>query len=196
MDITPQQVIDVIVAAGINDWVLMGLHGYVGYLPEPRATQDVDVMVSKRLRRKAVTAIRSAWPTLEVVELPEVVRFLDPHDIGTDGHPKPVIDIMTPLAAFQRTILKDFVTVDPQTGHRLPQVEAALVARYAPIVSVGHAREKKEFDAADFRSIVNANIDTIDRDRLHTLADEFFPGAGDEILSFLDLALNDDPFPL
>ena len=52
MDITPQQVIDVIVAAGVTNWVLMGLHGYVGYLPEPPATQDVDVMVPKRQRKK------------------------------------------------------------------------------------------------------------------------------------------------
>jgi len=39
MDIKPQDVIDVLVAAGIKKWVLMGLHGYVGYLPQPRATQ-------------------------------------------------------------------------------------------------------------------------------------------------------------
>ena len=36
MDITPQDVIDVLNEAGVNDWVLMGLHGYVGYLPQPR----------------------------------------------------------------------------------------------------------------------------------------------------------------
>src|SRR5688572_8100512 len=45
MDISPQDVIDVLVAAGVKNWVLMGLHGYVGYLPSPRATQDVDVLV-------------------------------------------------------------------------------------------------------------------------------------------------------
>ncbi len=45
MDIAPQDVIDVLVAAGVKNWVLMGLHGYVGYLPSPRATQDVDVLV-------------------------------------------------------------------------------------------------------------------------------------------------------
>ena len=35
MDITPQEVIDVINAAGVQNWVLMGLHGYVGYMPNP-----------------------------------------------------------------------------------------------------------------------------------------------------------------
>ena len=52
MDITPQQVIDCLVAANVKEWVLMGLHGYVGYLPMPRATQDVDVMVPFSQREK------------------------------------------------------------------------------------------------------------------------------------------------
>ena len=30
MDITPQDVVDVLNSANIKDWVLMGLHGYVG----------------------------------------------------------------------------------------------------------------------------------------------------------------------
>jgi hypothetical protein len=51
MDITPQDVIDVLNSGGVKNWVLMGLHGYEGYLPDPRATQAVDVLgsVSKRL---------------------------------------------------------------------------------------------------------------------------------------------------
>lgn len=38
MKITPQQVIEAIVAGGVENWVLMGLYGYVGYLSQPRAT--------------------------------------------------------------------------------------------------------------------------------------------------------------
>jgi hypothetical protein len=80
MNIGPQEVIDVLVAGGVKNWVLMGLHGYVGYLTQPRATQDVDVMVSHRERKRAVRAIRLAWPDLIVCELSQVVRFLDPTD--------------------------------------------------------------------------------------------------------------------
>src|SRR5438876_4660905 len=54
MDITPQPVIDVLVKAGVKKWVLMGLHGYVGYLADPRTTQDVDIMVAPSERKKAV----------------------------------------------------------------------------------------------------------------------------------------------
>jgi hypothetical protein len=44
-DVAPQEVVDRLNQAQINDWVLIDLLGYVGYLPQPRATQDVDVMV-------------------------------------------------------------------------------------------------------------------------------------------------------
>ena len=62
MDIKPQDVIDVLIAAGVKKWVLMGLHGYVGYLPQPRATQEVDVMIAHSNRKRAVKAVREAWP--------------------------------------------------------------------------------------------------------------------------------------
>ena len=196
MDITPQDVIDVIVAADVKDWVLMGLHGYAGYMPEPRATQDVDIMVPKRQHKRARNAIQQAWPTLKVRELSEVIRFMDPGDLDADGEPKPVIDLMLPLATFQQMILKEFVIIEPVTKHRIPRLEASLVAKYAPMVSLGRNQRKKNLDASDFRSLVCANYDTIDRDSLHRLADEVFPGAGDEILGFVELAMNDKPFPL
>ncbi len=74
MDIKPQDVIDVLIAAGVKKWVLMGLHGYVGYLSQPRATQEVDVMIAHSNRKRAVKAVREAWPTLDVEELEPAVR--------------------------------------------------------------------------------------------------------------------------
>jgi len=58
--------IDVLNAASVKNWVLMGLHGYVGYMPEPRATQDVDVMVPYSQQQRAQKAISEKWPSLEV----------------------------------------------------------------------------------------------------------------------------------
>ena len=60
MDIKPQNVVDVLTAAGVKKWVLTGLHGYVGYLPQPRTTQDVDVLISHHERKRAVKAVRRA----------------------------------------------------------------------------------------------------------------------------------------
>ncbi len=196
MSIGPQEVIDVLVTAGVKKWVLMGLHGYVGYLALPRATQDVDVMVSYRERKRAVRAIRDAWPNLIVRELSQVVRFLDPGDPGPDGQPKAVIDLMQPWGKFQETILNQHVLVDQETRHRIPTLEAALVSKYAAIVSPHRDVEKREYDAGDFRRMVRANHERIRHDVLRQLAEEVWDGAGQDIERFVEIALTNRPLPI
>lgn len=196
MDISPQDVIDVLVAAGVKNWVLMGLHGYVGYLPDPRATQDVDIMVPYGQRRRAEAAIRTAWPDLIVRELSQVIRFMDPNDFYSDGNAKPVIDLMLPLGKFQESILNDFVILDAQTQHRIPTLEAALAAEYAAMVSSHREYDKKELDSSDFRRMVRANKDRIKLDDLRRLAGEIWEGGQIEIERFVEIALSDRPFPI
>ena len=196
MDITPQEVIDVLVAAGIKNWVLMGLHGYVGYLPQPRATQDVDVMVPYNDRKKATKAIAARWPKLAITELSQVTRFMDPADLNPDGRPKPVLDLMHPWSPFQELILKEHVIIDKQTGHRLPTVEAALASKYAAIVSPFRELPKKEHDAGDFRHIVKANHDRVRHVDLRRLAALVCEQGADDIERFFNKALNDEPFSI
>lgn len=194
MDITPQEVVDCLVEAKVKNWVLMGLHGYVGYLPMPRATQDVDVMVPYSQKNKAVKAISSKWPTLEQRELSQVVRFMDPGDLDAKGNPKPIIDIMLPWSPFQETILKQHVTVDPETSIRLPVIEAAVVSKYAAVISPHRDLEKKEYDAGDLRRLIKTNHKDIDLQILQDLAGQVWEGGNVEILRFVDQALNDQPF--
>lgn len=195
VDVTPQQVIDCLNDADIKNWILMGLHGYVGYLPMPRATQDVDVMVPYSQKERAAKAVAERWPMLQKLELSQVVRFLDPGDPDSEGQPKPVIDIMLPWGKFQETILKHHVIVDKKTGHRIPTVEAAVVSKYATVISPYRSIEKKEFDAGDLRFLIKTNIKQINRDSLISLASEVWERGGEDILKFLDLALTDKPFP-
>ncbi len=194
VDITPQQVMDCIAAAGVSNWVLMGLHGYVGYMPMPRATQDVDIMVPYSQKQKACKAIAARWPMLEMRELSQVVRFMDPNDRDEDGTPKPVIDVMLPWSEFQKTILLDHIVIDPVSGNRIPTVEAAIVSKYAAIVSPHRAWMDKQQDSIDMRRIMKANANKIDREALASLASQVWEGGGEEILRFLELALQDQPF--
>lgn len=198
MDIKPQDVIDVLTAAGVKEWVLMGLHGYVGYLPQPRATQDVDVLISHRDRKRAVKALQEAFPTLVVEELEPVVRFKDPADCFADGRPKPVVDLMLPWSTLNEAILKnkENVLLDAETGHFIPTMEAALASKYAAIISDFRDREKKEYDAADFRRIARANYDRVDREYLRRLGNLVWEGGGAELERFLDIAPKDEPFPV
>jgi len=199
MDIKPQDVIDLLTAAGVKKWVLMGLHGYVGYLPQPRATQDIDVLISHRDRKRAVRALREAFPTLVVEELEPVVRFKDPADCYADGRPKPVIDLMLPWSTLNEAILKDKenVLVDRETQHVIPTVEAALASKYAAIISDFRDWEKKQQDAVDFRRIARANYDRVDREYLRRLGELVWTGGGGaELERFLDIAPKDEPFPV
>jgi hypothetical protein len=196
MDITPQDVIDSLNAAGIKNWVLMGLHGYVGYMPDPRATKDVDIMVPYSTRARAKKAIAGRWPGLQVRELSQVTRFLDPADLDHEGRPKPVIDLMHPWSPFQELILKEFVIVDEGTEHRLPTLEAAIVSKYASMISPHRDRDKREQDAVDLRRLVRANRDRIRDNDLRRLAALVWEGGADDVIRFVQIALSDDPFPI
>ena len=197
MDIKPQDVIDVLVAAGVKKWVLMGLHGYVGYLPQPRATQDVDVLISHRDRKRAVKAVRETWPALVVEELEAVVRFKDPNDCSSDGRPKPVIDLILPWSAVNEAILmdKDNTVLDAESQHVIPTAEAALASKYAAMVSDFRDWDKRQQDAVDFRRIARATYNDVRREHLHRLGNLIWEGGGVELEEFLEIAQRNEQFP-
>lgn len=68
--------------------------------------QAVPVFVPRLDFLASSLASRKIWPNLIVHELSQVVPFLDPADLGPDGKPKAVIDLMQPWGKFQETILK------------------------------------------------------------------------------------------
>lgn len=194
MDITPRQVMDCLRAAGVENWLLMGLHGYVGYLPMPRATQDVDVMVPYSEKRRATEAIQNTWPALEMIEVSQVVRFKDPGDLDNDGNSRPVVDIMLPWGEYQETILAHHVVVDSETGDRIPTIEAAIVLKYAAIISPHRDIENREYDSGDLRRLVKANYDSIDQAVVERLANQVWERGGEDVRRFIQRALAGQPF--
>ncbi len=105
--------------------------------------QDVDVMVWHRERQKAKKAIARHWPNLSVRTFSQVIRFGDLADLDAKGHPKQVVNLMAPYAPFQELNMNEYVVVDDQTKHRLPKVEAAIVSKYAAMISAYRDRDKK-----------------------------------------------------
>ena len=196
MDVKPSEVMDCLREAGVNNWCLMGLHGYVGYLPLPRATQDVDVMVPHNQKKKSVKAISGRWPQLEKEEFPPVVRFYDPSELDVDGNKVPVIDLMLPWSPFQETILMEHVIVDEATGSRHPTAEAAIVAKYAALVSPHRKFDKKQQDATDLGRLIRTIHPTYNITAIRSLAGQVWEGGSEEILRFIDCALNEKPFPV
>lgn len=194
LDITPRQVMDCLRAAEVQNWLLMGLHGYVGYLPMPRATQDVDVMVPYTEKKRATEAISDHWPALQMMEVSQVVRFHDPGDRDRDGNARPVIDIMLPWGEYQETILAQHVVVDEATGDRIPSIEAAVVLKYAAIISPHRDIENREYDSGDFRRLVKANHAEIDHEVVEKLAGLVWEHGAEDIRRFMKRALAGQPF--
>lgn len=195
-NVEPQQVISVLNDAGIQRWVLMGLYGYVGYLAQPRATQDVDILVAAEEFEKVISAIEARWPKLQTERLEVVARFRDPGEIAITGEIKQVIDIMLPSNDCYAAILAQYHCIDESTGHRIPIIEAACASKFAALVSPYRDFDRKQQDAVDLRNIMVPNKDTLDKAILQHLGDFVYPGGGAELLEFLELAINKKPFPI
>ena len=174
--ITPQGVIDVLCKAGIQ-CVLMGTYGITGYRSEPRATQDVDVLVKKRDMRKAIRALRKAYPALTVSDTPVVTRFVDP------AAGLPVIDVMKPTQPIFQVALR--YTVRIGDTHRIPDLEMAIISKFAAMVSPYRGEAKKLIDGGDFVDIVLHNRKNIDLDKLLRLADKVYPNGSAEMKQLL-----------
>lgn len=176
MQVEPKELIRVLNEAGVK-FVLMGQHGISGWLSEPRATRDVDVVVQKRHFAKAVRAIHTAWQDLVIQELPVVTRFLDP------SNHEPVIDVMRADAVY-REAFKNCVRVG--RTHDVPNLEFALAAKFAAMVSRNREIPKKLSDASDFAQIVLRNHANINLERLRRLGDGVYSGGGDELARFVE----------
>jgi len=181
MQIKPIDVIEVLNKAGVK-FVLMGAHAMAGWLRgEARSTMDVDVLVRKQHHKKAVQAVREAFPHLVVDDNPVVTRFKDP---AIDAV---VIDLMKPKHDIHAAVFENTVAVEKT--HMIPSLEMALASKFAAMVSPNRLMKKKYLDAADFSTIADANRERIDRDKARTLGELVYEGGGNDLVSLIEDAL-------
>lgn len=186
MQVEPHELIAKLNEAGVR-FVLMGQHGISGWLSAPRATRDVDVLVWKRHHARAVRAIQAAWPQLVVREFPVVTRFLDP------ANQEPVIDVMRPVDVYVEAFKN---TVRVGQTHDVPNLEFALAAKFAAMVSRNRDHFKKHFDAGDFGQMVRRNQSSIDIDRLRQLGEAVYEGGGEELARMVEDVIAGRPLRL
>src|SRR5262245_7433510 len=173
--ITPDEVIGVLNRAKIS-FVLVGLHGLAGWLKEPRATQDVDVIVALKQVKKAVKLLLEVFPSLQADDQEVVVRLRD--KTTGDVH----IDVMKPIQPPHRDIFKNTVEAgSKRLPYRVPSLEMALVLKFAPMISLTRADKDKYQDAHDFILLVEKNLD-LDLEKLEKLGELVYNGGGKEIL--------------
>jgi hypothetical protein len=173
--IPPLEVIRVLNAAQVR-FMLLGVHGLGGWTREPRATQDVDVLVASRGHKKALRALLTAFPYLQAEDHEVVTRLRDP-ETGTI-----IIDLMKPNQPLYRDALKHTHPVE-SGGHKylVPSLEMALAMKFSAMISLTRSEEKKHYDAGDFIRMVKANLD-IDLEKLHALGQLVYNGGGEEIV--------------
>lgn len=176
--ILPIDVIRVLNQAKIS-FVLVGAYGLAGWQKQSRATEDVDVIVAARQVRRAVKELLAAFPDLEAVDLPVVVRL---KDRGTDDV---LIDVMKPI---QQPYMETFkhthkITAEGQT-YRVPSLEMALVMKFSAMTSPNRQDEDKFRDAHDFIRILKNNPE-LDSGKAAELACLIYPDGGKYLLEII-----------
>lgn len=171
--VTPEGIIAALNRAGINP-VLMGTHGLVAYRSEPRATQDVDLLVTKKDVRKAVAALEQEYPYLEVLDSSIVTRLLDPVS------QKVVIDVIKPASQAMKLVFRHSLKIG--RTHRIPELEMVLVCKYLAMVAPNRREAKRQVDLGDFIDVVENRRSSLDLGKLEHLADLVQPRCGQAIL--------------
>lgn len=173
--IPPHEVIQTLNEAKIS-FVLVGAYGLSGWTKEARSTEDVDVVVAARQVKKAVAVLCEAFPHLEPVDLPVVVRLRDQesHEVA--------IDVMKPVQQPYRDIFHHThkVKSDRQT-YRVPSLEMAMMMKFAAMTSLYRAEEDKHQDAHDFIRLVKQNPE-YDKDKLEELGSLMYSDGGKDVL--------------
>lgn len=174
--VTPEAVIQVLNSVGIRP-VLMGTYGLVDWRGEPRATLDVDVLVRMKEVRKAVRNLKKAFPNLVVIDGLVVTRFKDP------ALKKVVIDVMKPTQSVYKLVFRNIISVG--STHDIPDLEMALISKFAAMTSHHRVADRKMQDGVDFVKIVKHNRKKIDMPKLLRLADKVYPKGSEEIIDLI-----------
>lgn len=176
LHVTPERVLATLRRAGVN-CVVMGTHAINTYRDEARATQDVDVLVTKKDIRKAVRALEERFPYLEPIELSSVTRFLDAVS------QKVVIDVMKPTSRAMQLVFRHTIPIGK--SHRIPTLEMALVSKFIAMTAPNRRRDKRAIDFGDFMNVVQNNRSSLDLEKLKKLADTVQHG-GARILKLIE----------
>src|SRR5438876_619511 len=148
LHVTPERVLATLRRAGVN-CVVMGTHAVNTYRDEARATQDVDVLVTKKDVRRSVRALEEQFPYLEVIDLPPVTRFLDPVS------QKVVIDVIKPTSRAMQVVFRHTIPIGK--SHRIPTLEMALASKFVAMIAPNRREDKRMIDLGDFINVVMNN---------------------------------------
>ncbi len=174
--VTCEGVVKALHRAKINP-ILMGAYGIGGFLSEPRATQDVDVLVTMKEVRKAVRVLETEYPYLELLDGVMVARFRNPTT------QRVMLDVMKPKSRLMQAVFRNCVRVGKT--HRIPDLEMCLALKMAAMSGPVRKERKRLIDLADFIDMIEHNRQVLDLAKLERLGVIAKPGGGKRILALV-----------
>ena len=137
-------------------------------------------MVSQKQLKKAAQKLCDAFPTLEMDDLPVVIRLRDRESNTV------LIDLMKPLQQPYCEVFKHTCKESSEGEvYRVPSLEMALVMKFSAMTSLNRAAEDKLLrDAADFTRMVKNNPE-FDRDKLAEIGLLLYPDGGKDVLEMV-----------
>jgi hypothetical protein len=175
--IAPLDIVAALNQAEVN-FVLVGAHGLSGWVADPRATRDVDVVVMSRHLKRATRALLEAFPHLQSVEYPAVIRFRD----RTSG--KIVIDALKQRELYREAFKHTRTVSASGQTYKIPSLEMALAMKFAAMLSPNRDDADRFQDAHDFINIVRANPE-FDRKKAAALGEQVCAGGGSDLLEMV-----------
>jgi hypothetical protein len=173
----PREVVPILHDIGV-DFVLVGAHGIAGWLGDPRATQDVDILVRVRDTHRAADAIVKKFPELTVERLADVWRMS-----RAEQH---VLDLMRATIPFFKRVLRETVTTRvANRPTKVPNLEAALAMKFRAMTGHYRPQAKKYLDAGDFLSMLKTYPDH-KSELLRELGELVYPGGGADIVKYVE----------
>ena len=175
--IAPLDIVAVLNQARVN-FVLVGAHGLTGWVADPRATGDVDVVVMSRHLKRATRVLLETFPNLDTIDHPAVVRFRD----RASG--KIVIDVLKQRELYREVFKHTCVVSAAGQTYKIPSLEMALTMKFAAMLSPNRDDADRFQDAHDFINIVRANPE-MDRKKAAALGELVHEGGGNDLLEMV-----------
>ena len=146
----PAQVAKLLNAAGI-DFVIIGAHALGVHTKEPRATADVDVVVSDV--PEAVKALRNIRPNTKVLDLGDAVGKRIATAKGIE-----LVDILLPTGGVRGELFKNRIkiTLDGQSAS-IPTLSAMLALKWLAMFSSSRKGSKQIIDRGDFIQLIETH---------------------------------------
>ena len=160
---------------GNIEYILIEGHVLCYFTGSPKATIDVDVIVSNTHMSRAVRAIKAEFPQYDFEDMVYNVRFCSKKKESSVDSER--IDVIRSNNPFFQKILKKYTVPIISKGQKVnvPAVEAAIALKFAAAISPNRSDEDRPQDRTDLTTIIKKH-QNIKQEVLSELGDLIYPG--------------------